>query len=138
MTTKDFDITIENDIEQIQGVIEQLNAFGRVHKISPKIIYQLSLSIDEILTNIMSYGYEEEDREIDVRISFKDNSVNIQFSDDGKAFNPTEFSPPDMDTDLEERELGGLGIHLVKSMMDSIDYKREKNKNILILTKKVA
>ena len=138
MTTQDFNITIENDIEQIQEVIEELNAFGRVHKISPKVTYQLGLSIDEILTNIISYGYEEEDREIDVRISFKDNTVNVQFSDDGKAFNPIEFSPPDMDTGLEERELGGLGIHLVKSMMDGIDYKREKDKNILILTKKVA
>ena len=138
MSSQDFSITIENDIEQIQEVVESLTTFGNTHKISPKILYQLSLSIDEILTNIISYGYEHEDHEIDIHIDFKDKTILVKFSDSGEPFNPVEFTPPDMSTDLEERELGGLGIHLVKSMMDGVDYKREKDKNILILTKKVA
>lgn len=139
MASKDFMITIENDIEQIQDVLEQLEEFGKIHKISPKTIYQLNLSVDEILTNIISYAFENDDEnDIDVSFNCEGKQIIIKVSDEGGAFNPLDFETQDLDTNLEDREVGGLGIYLVKSMMDDLQYQREKNKNIVTMTKSIS
>jgi anti-sigma regulatory factor (Ser/Thr protein kinase) len=88
------------------------------------------------LNNIISYGYDDEEiHEIDIEIELRSERLIIILSDDGIPFNPFKKDPPDTMLSVEERMIGGLGIHLVKKLMDEYEYKRQTNKNIITLIK---
>ena len=70
-------------------------------------------------------------------MSLVDNELVVKVEDDGREFNPLELPEPDLEQKLEERPIGGLGIHLVRNLMDELDYKRTHNKNILTMKKKI-
>jgi anti-sigma regulatory factor (Ser/Thr protein kinase) len=92
---------------------------------------------DEIFTNIASYAYPDGNGSVTVTVEFvsETKSLRIIFSDSGTAFNPLEISEPDTSSALSERKVGGLGMFMVKKMMDSVEYCRQDGKNILTLTK---
>ena len=100
---------------------------------------QIDLSIDEIFTNIASYAYGSGTGDATVQLDFDEASrtVSITFVDRGIAYNPLEKPDPDVTLPAEEREIGGLGIYLVKKVMDGLKYKRENGLNILTLYKKI-
>lgn len=100
---------------------------------------QIDLSIDEIFTNIASYAYGSGTGDATVQLDFDEASrtVSITFVDSGIAYNPLEKPDPDVTLPAEEREIGGLGIYLVKKVMDGLNYKRENGLNILTLYKKI-
>ena len=106
--------------------------------IQERIKKQLMISCDEIFTNIASYAYPDGNGSVAVAIEFLSQTqcLRIIFSDSGIAFNPLqEISEPDTGSALSERKIGGLGMFMVKKMMDSIEYCRKDGKNILTLTK---
>ena len=105
--------------------------------IQERIKKQLRISCDEIFTNIASYAYPDGNGSVAVAIEFLSQTqcLRIIFSDSGIAFNPLEISEPDTASALSERKIGGLGMFMVKKMMDSIEYCRKDGKNILTLTK---
>lgn len=139
MKPNDFTITIENDIKQIQDVAEHLESFGNANHISPKIVYQLNLSVDEILTNIITYGFSDsESHDITVSLSCSKSEVTIQIIDDGQQFDPLSYTPEGVEDELEDRPIGGLGIHLVKTMMDEIQYERINNENKTTIIKYIS
>ena len=102
-----------------------------------RIRKQLMICCDEIFTNIASYAYQDNNGSITVVVEFvpETQSLRIIFSDSGTAFNPLEISEPDTSSALSERKIGGLGMFMVKKMMDSVEYCRQDGKNILTLTK---
>ena len=102
-----------------------------------RIRKQLMICCDEIFTNIASYAYPDENGSVTVTVEFvsETKSLRIIFSDSGTAFNPLEISEPDTGSALSERKIGGLGIFMVKKMMESVEYRRQDGKNILTLTK---
>ena len=102
-----------------------------------RIRKQLMICCDEIFTNIASYAYPGGSGNVTVAVEFvaATQSLRIIFSDSGTAFNPLEISAPDTSSALSERKIGGLGMFLVKKMMDSVEYCRQDGKNILTLTK---
>ena len=82
------------------------------------------------------YGYDDEDvHKIDIEIELRSERFIIIIGDDGIPFNPFKKDPPDTMLTVEERLIGGLGIHLVKKLMDECEYKRQTNKNIITLIK---
>jgi len=102
----------------------------------------IELSLDELLTNIISYGYNDNDSHlitVDLWLEGEDDSkfVIIRLVDDGVKFNPLEKKEVDLDLPLEEKQIGGLGIHLVKKLMDELHYERREDKNVLTLKKKL-
>ena len=101
---------------------------------------QLLIVADEIFTNITSYGYPSGGGTASVSVDFdlSQAALTLSFSDNGIPFNPLEAPSPDVSKPIEEREIGGLGILLVKKMMDSVAYRRENDCNVLVLTKKIA
>ena len=105
--------------------------------IQERIKKQLMISCDEIFTNIASYAYPDGNGNIAVTVEFISETLclRIIFSDSGTAFDPLEISEPDTGSALSERKIGGLGIFMVKKMMDSVEYCRQDGKNILTLTK---
>jgi anti-sigma regulatory factor (Ser/Thr protein kinase) len=105
--------------------------------IQERIKKQLIISCDEIFTNIASYAYSDGKGDVAITVEFvsETRSLRIIFSDSGIAFDPLEISEPDTSSALSERKVGGLGMFMVKKMMDSVEYCRQDGKNILTLTK---
>jgi anti-sigma regulatory factor (Ser/Thr protein kinase) len=89
--------------------------------------------VEEIFVNIAHYAYTPETGSVTIRMSVQENIV-IEFEDSGKPYNPLEKEDPDIKASAEEREVGGLGIFMVKKIMDKVEYRREGNKNILTIS----
>ena len=127
---------IKNDFKQITNAIEWFEAFAMENKMPFAIIQKINIAFDELLNNIISYGYEDKDvHEIDVEVELRGERLIIIIRDDGIPFNPFKKDPPDTMLSVEERMIGGLGIHLVKKLMDEYEYKRQTNRNIITLIK---
>ncbi len=112
------------------------------HDCTPRDIRLIRLCVEEIFMNISCYAYAPDTGETSVSIDFppvKGDSleVDISFSDRGKPFNPLKNPPPDLDASLEEREIGGLGIHIVLNKMDTVTYDYRDGKNILTMKKEL-
>jgi anti-sigma regulatory factor (Ser/Thr protein kinase) len=99
---------------------------------------QVMLVNEEIFINIASYAYPIASGEVAVRIGKKGNLLALQYEDAGIPFNPLEMPPPEINVPLEERKIGGLGIFLVRKMMDDVKYERVNNKNKLTLYKLIS
>jgi anti-sigma regulatory factor (Ser/Thr protein kinase) len=133
------EISIENNISELNKLQLEINKISKEWNLSPKILFNLNLAIEEIVTNIIFYGFDDDlEHIIYIKLFLEHDKLKTQIIDDGKEFNPLEKETPDhIDKPLEERDIGGLGIHFVKNIMDKIEFKREKNKNILTLIKKI-
>lgn len=128
----------QNCFKRFQPKVEE---FGAAHCLAPKIIFHLTLILDELITNIIDYGYADFDEHpIDVSIGIDGTILNIRIEDDAKEFNILEAPEPELDVPLDERvrPIGGMGVHLVKNMVNLIQYERKDGKNILKLTKNIA
>ena len=96
----------------------------------------MSIVFDEFLNNIISYAYNDDhEHDIDINVKLIKNHLAVTITDDGIPFNPFSSNSPDTDSSMDERELGGLGIHLVRNMMDKVSYQRKDDKNIVNLIK---
>lgn len=117
----------------LEKALDEINCQGKPRK-------QLLIAVDEIFTNIASYAYDTPDGTAQIKINYNETetTVELKFVDSGIPYNPLTQDDPDIKQRIEERTVGGLGIFMVKKMMDSIEYHREDNKNILILKKKIA
>ena len=103
-----------------------------------KLLTKFNLVVEEIFVNIVSYAYEDNNTNNEVTISIKDNDDKtvITFVDGGKHFNPLIKKDPNLTSNVDERPIGGLGIYLVKKMMDNVEYEYKDNKNILTIEKR--
>ena len=129
---------LRNDLAELQRLNQLVTDFAEHHGLPSELVFRLTLVLEEIITNVISYGYEDEmEHEISVRLSWEDPDLKIEVEDDGRPFNPLEAPPPDMVKPLAERPVGGLGIHLVREMMDKLEYRRENDKNLLVLKTRV-
>ncbi len=105
-----------------------------------KLRKQLLIVADEIFTNIANYGYPSTEGNTTVTVSFDTDRAELMlcFTDRGIAFNPLETTPPDTTSPLAKRPIGGLGMFMVKKLMDEITYRREAECNILVLKKRLT
>jgi Anti-sigma regulatory factor (Ser/Thr protein kinase) len=132
-------ITIINQVEQLEELAGILETVSEEWDIPMKVSLNLNLVLEELITNIIFYGYDDKnEHRIFIRLYKKDNEIEIQIEDDGKEFNPLLVAEPDIDESIENRKIGGLGIHFVRKIMDGMNYRRSDDKNILTLTKNIA
>ena len=122
--------------------IEQLNTlvrrFGELHEVPSRALYAMNLALDELVTNTILYGFDNPANQwFQVRIEVSGSELRGELVDEGRAFNPLDVPSPDLNAPLRDRELGGLGLHLVRSLMDRLDYRREGSKNVLTLMKRI-
>lgn len=124
-----------SELDRLNGILEEIK---EEWQLTEKFILQLNLVLDELFTNVVSYGYVG-GSENQIRITLKriDNEMEITMCDSGRPFDPTLAKKPKLDCSLDETSDGGLGIFLVHHYTDAIDYKRSEDKNILTLTKKI-
>ena len=130
-------ITVEAATDNLQQVIDFSTERLEAHDCSMKTVMQMELVIEELFVNVASYAYDSVAGDVTVCIDFTENpsAVEMTFIDGGKPYNPLERPDPDTTLDLEEREIGGLGIFLVKKNVDEISYEYADRKNILRVKK---
>ena len=130
-----LDATVANIEEVTEWVNEQLNEAG----CSVRARIQIDVAIDEIFSNIAKYAYPEGNGKASVKLEITENPLTavITFTDSGLPFNPLKTKIPHIGRKAEEREIGGLGIFMVKKSMDDVSYERSGNFNILKITKKL-
>src|SRR6266550_436618 len=134
--TEHVEIRVHNKLSELASANQTLTQFGRKHGLPDGVLHDLNLALGEILTNIISYGYTDSgEHEITVRLSIEPGEMRVDIEDDGKPFNPPEAPEVDTTKPLEERALGGLGVHLVRKLTDGLEYQRHEGKNLLIMKK---
>ena len=129
-------IGLRNQLSEIQRFQDEFAQFAAAKDMETTTIRELHVVFDELLSNIVRHAYlDEENHEIEVEIDDSSKSLKITIEDDGIPFNPLEADKPDTSSPLEERPIGGLGIHLVLNMVDELTYKRDGDRNVVVLTK---
>ncbi len=119
---------------------KQLEEFAKLHGLSDKLVYQMTLVVDEIVTNTAKYGYGDCSQHcINVDLHLEDNVLVILIMDKAQPFDLTTAPVPELDIPVEDRRkpVGGMGIHLVRSLVDSIEYRRENGMNVLEIRKTI-
>lgn len=106
---------------------------------SPKARRQLLVAADEILTNVASYAYPPDaPGELQVTLRHAEGTLSLTFADRGVPYDPLSAPPPDLSRPLAERAPGGLGLFIVRKTMDAVDYRRDGDRNVLTLTKRLT
>ena len=128
-------IVIKNDLSELARIAEAIETYGEGHDWPMTWVLNVNLSLDELITNVVSYGYEDsEEHEIRVTLTERDGALEVILEDDGLAFDPFSDAPaPDLTSSMEERRIGGLGVHFVKSLMDEFSYERRDGCNRVTL-----
>ncbi|QGQ96655.1 ATP-binding protein [Paenibacillus psychroresistens] len=133
-----FEDTIElmNDLSELNRLTQIFHALLTAQRIDEKTLFYLNLIGDELVTNIISYGYEDElVHVIQLHFAITPLQWTLKIADDGRPFNPLDRKNPDLSLSVEEREIGGLGIHFVKQIVDEISYERTEGHNIIFMKK---
>ncbi|MBR5661643.1 MAG: SpoIIE family protein phosphatase [Bacteroidales bacterium] len=131
-------LVLHNDIGQIDRLTEFINMIAQKIELDPDLAQSINLALEEAVMNVISYAYPEgTEGEIKVDASARKNTIRFTISDTGQEFDPTAIPEVDTSLGLEDRQIGGLGIHLVRKIMDRVSYQRLEDKNILTLTKTI-
>lgn len=130
-------ITIPADKNKIQLGITPIIGLLEDLEVDFKLLTKIEVALDEVLTNIALYAYKPEIGNVDIDYGIDELSrlLTIIISDEGKEFDPLATKDPDITLSEKDRKIGGLGIFIVKQVMDEVTYERRNNKNILTLKK---
>jgi anti-sigma regulatory factor (Ser/Thr protein kinase) len=133
-----LNLQLHNSLAAIAPATEVAEAWLNRQSASLDAAFFVSLVIDEIVTNCVKYGYDDDKKHvIDVVLSVDNQLLTVLVIDDGHAFNPVTVPPPDLSLPIEDRPIGGLGIHLLRQLSDSLTYERREGTNRLTLTKRI-
>jgi anti-sigma regulatory factor (Ser/Thr protein kinase) len=123
---------IKSELSNIPKVNQEFNAFAQKMGIDNPLRRRINLVFDELINNIVSYGYPDQgEHTISILAEIDASRLKISIEDDGIPFNPFETPDPDISQDIEARQVGGLGIHLIRHLMDETHYMRERGNNIV-------
>ncbi|MDD2421262.1 MAG: ATP-binding protein [Heliobacteriaceae bacterium] len=120
-------------VELIPEISEYVSDCAKKAELHPKQVIYLQVAIDEVVSNICHYAYQKPPGEVLVQIEAGKGQFAVGFIDEGVPFDPLTIDEPDINADLTDREVGGLGIFLVRRVIDEVHYKRDGDKNILTL-----
>ena len=129
-------MTIGADLGQVARVGAALAEFADAHGVPVAVRRSVNVVLDELLTNTLSYGFSgRESGEVTIDVELGADRLSVTLSDDGRPFDPFGVDVPDTAPSVEERQIGGLGIHLVRRMMDEVSYHRRTDRNVVTLAK---
>jgi len=131
-------VLFKNNLAEIERLGQVVAEFVESHQLPAGLTFAVNVALEEILTNIISYGYtDNKEQDILIRLSCTEGEVIAEVEDNGRPFNPLEVAEPDTSKPLEDRSVGGLGIHLARKLMDELAYRRQEGKNLLVLKKRI-
>ena len=138
MSARELRLILKNHLSELARAAEEIEAHGEACDWPAKWILNINLSLDELITNIVSYGYRDADEhEIRVTLTEQDRSIVVVVEDDAIAFDPFTSAPaPDLEAGVEERRIGGLGVYFVKTLMDEVAYERVDGVNRITLVQR--
>ena len=132
-------IELGTDTSQLSSVFEQLEAFASGNAWPDGVAMQVQLILEEVLLNSMTHGLGgRADGRVTLTLTQEGDTVDIEVADNGIAFDPLDHPEPDLEASIEEREIGGLGIHFMRTIMDSVSYERVGDSNRLRMGKRLA
>ena len=136
--TSERHLLIHNDIQQIPQLADFVETIAEEKHIDHSLTLSLNLALEEAVTNVIMYAYPEgTDGLVDIEAIIREHSLSFVISDSGQPFDPTAQPDADVSQSIENRQVGGLGIYLVRSIMDNVSYERNGGKNILSMTKNI-
>ncbi len=137
---KKLEIELKNRVSELDKLHHQIAGFWKDNNLNPDNIYNINLSLEEIITNIIKYSYNDDlEHTIKVTVRLDDEQkIHLEVIDDGLEFNPFDHPIPDTSKALDQRDIGGLGIHLVRNMMDYYNYERQDSLNKVVMVKNIG
>lgn len=130
-------LVLHNDIKQISLLTRFIDNIAEDLKIDPGLAMSINLALEEAVTNVIMYAYpKESDEVLELDAIISPGSLEFVITDSGKAFDPTAAPEADVSLDVQDRPIGGLGIYLVRNIMDTVRYERKDGRNILTMIKK--
>jgi serine/threonine-protein kinase RsbW len=140
MKTNDrVDATFSNRTDALAGVSRLLDSMDADARLPREVLTDLRIVLDEVVTNIIKYAYRDQaSHDIRVRCEIHKGFLETTVEDDGIAFNPLHAPEPDVTSPLASRRVGGLGVHFVKNLVNSVSYERRDGRNFLRLRQKLA
>jgi serine/threonine-protein kinase RsbW len=138
METKMLSFSLKNDQSELDTLCLKVEKFGKSLRLSKKCIMEINLALDELFTNIISYGFRDDlEHLVKIQIMRENGTLTLCVEDDGIPFNPLKTKEVELPCDIEDCNIGGLGLHLVKKLMDRVCYERCEGKNKLTLKKAI-
>ncbi len=134
-----LELELGRDLSEIDRVNEVFATFAAEHHVSLAVIRQFKLVFDELLNNIITHAYEDQrEHAIQVAVRYSSEQLTASITDDGAPFNPLRFGIPPVEASIDERRVGGLGIHLVRNVMDDVLYNRVDDHNVVTVVKNLS
>ncbi len=132
-------LKVETQRDELGHIIAAVEDMAEREDWPPGLVFRAQLAIEEVVLNVMDYGYDEGLHEFEVIITSEADTLTIEVVDGGRPFDPlTDAAIPDLEASVEDRKVGGLGIHLVRTMMDQVNYRREQGRNHLTMVARKA
>ena len=139
MATYKYSFELKNDLSELKSLCRNLEQLAGTAGLSESCIQEINVGLDELFTNIVSYGFKDDDEHrIRFDIHLENDVLTICVEDDGVPFDPLEAEEPVPPADLVHAKIGGLGIHFIKKFMDDVRYDRQRGKNKLTLKKTIS
>ena len=127
-------LVLKNEISEINKLAVFIEELGEELNLAPDLVFNLNLVLEEAVSNVILYAYpKEEQQEIVLTAKMSDKNLIFVLTDAGKEFDPTQAPDADVTLSAEERQIGGLGIFLIRQIMNKVEYQRIDGKNILTL-----
>lgn len=132
-------LELENKLSALSGLLDSAGGFLDKVKAPVPVQYKIKLILDEIFSNIVSYGYRPGDPPDIIRIemTLRDGKFTAVINDGGIPFNPLEYNQADITLPAEKRPIGGLGIHLIRNLTGELSYERKENRNVFCFSIKI-
>jgi serine/threonine-protein kinase RsbW len=131
-----FRVTIGRDMGGIARANAAFGAFAEAHAVPDGVRRGMNVALDELLTNTVSHGLSDGAGDVSIEVDLGPDRLTVTLSDSGQAFDPFGQTAPDTTLSVEDRPIGGLGIHLVRNLVDDVSYERHLDRNIVVLTKR--
>ena len=131
-------LVIKNEISEISNLAIFIEELGEELNLTPNLVFNLNLVLEEAVSNVILYAYpKEESQEISLLAKMSGSNLVFVLTDSGKEFDPTQAPDADITLSAEERQIGGLGIFLIRQIMNTVEYQRIDGKNVLTLGKQL-
>ena len=131
-------LELKNQLIELERLGPLFAALRQRRHLPAEALFDMHLALEEIITNVISYGFEGQgEHHIRVSLFLEQGELRAEVEDDGAPFNPLETPSPDTAQPLQDRTIRGLGIHLIRNLMDEIVYQRQEGRNVLVMKKRV-
>jgi serine/threonine-protein kinase RsbW len=136
VTRRIHKLTVPSSTRYLEDVREFVARHASDAEFAPDVVEQMKMAVDEACTNVIEHAYEgRTEKPIDIAVIIKPDRLTVRISDEGQAFDPHRYSEPDLVQFAQNRKAGGFGVHIMKRLMDQVEYRTRGNRNECCLTK---